>query len=291
MLRENMFKKYKYLSLFVFFLFAISFVSAWNFEGDGVSIISPLESNGAIPINIQDQYTRPFAVKVNQILNPNISLTDQTIVNSYDLNVTAGHGLTAGDEITILEQNGMARLWYGEIQAVNGNTITMDSPSPNNFTVAKTIIFEYSPNLNVDGSVTAQEFGITNFFDEPIDITRVIFHCTDTTAMDDGKFCGGNALDRGIVFRKHLLTGEHINYWIAKHNGDFRLLAYDVAYHDKAPAGNTGMAVRLTYGGQSKHGVVIRLEAGERIEILVQDDLTGLTDADFVLEGHFTQDE
>ena len=256
-----------------------------------IEIVSPIESNGAIPVNIQDQTSRPFAVKVNQIINSNINLTDQAVIGSYDINVTAGHGIVAGDEITILEQNGIARLWYGTVQAVNVNTITMDSPAPNNFTTTNSTIFEYTPNLNVDGSTTTQVFGITNFFADPVDITRVLFHCSDATAMDDGKFCGGTALDRGVVFRKQLITGEYVNYWTAKENGDFRLLAYDLDYNDKAPAGEFGMAMRLTYGGQNKHGVVIRLEPGERIELLVQDDLTGLTDADFVLEGHFTQDE
>lgn len=274
---------------FIYVLFTVIFltnlVSAWNFEGEGVTVV------GSVDVNIQDQYTRPFAVKVNQIINANINLTNQAVIGSYDINVTAGHGIAVGDEITILEQNGMARLWYGEVQGVSGNTITMDSPAPNNFTIEGTVIFEYTAELNIDGSTNAQVFGITNFFAESVDITRVIFHCTDATSMDDGRFCGGNGLDRGLLFRKKTLKGDYINYWNVKTNGDFRLLAYDLDYNEKAPAGAFGMAMRLTYGGQSKHGVVIRLEPGESLEVVNQDDLTGLASGDFVLEGHFTENE
>ena len=48
------------------------------------------------------------------------------------------------------------------------------------------------------------------------------------------------------------------------------------------------MILRLTFGGQNKHGVVIRLEPMECIEVLIQDDQTDISSASLIAEGHFT---
>ena len=99
-----------------------------------VQIVSPLESNGAIPVNIQDQTSRPFAIKVNQVLNTNLSIAEIPIVNQYDLNLTDTSALSIGDKIALLEQNGFPQLMQGQILGISGNIITMDRPVPFNFT-------------------------------------------------------------------------------------------------------------------------------------------------------------
>lgn len=248
-----------------------------------------LEENGGVPVNVQDQSTRAFDIRVNQILNDTITLAVQPTAGSYDLTLTGGHGVVATDEIAFLEQDGMPQLLFGKVLNVATNVITLDTPVPYAFSVADTSVFTYSSQLTVDGSSTTQIFKIENFFNEAVDITRFIWHATDATSMDDAKFAGGSALTRGCVLRKRLVGGSYINYWNVKTNGDWGELAFDKNYDDKAPAGFYGISVRLTYGGQSKHGVVIRLSPGEAIEFLIQDDLTGLTTANFMVEGHFIQ--
>lgn len=255
-----------------------------------VQIISPVESNGAIPVNIQDQTTRPFDIRVNQILNQNITLAVTPTVNSYDVTLTAGHGVITGDSLALVEQNGEPQLWFGVVKNVVGDVITMDSPAPYPFTIENTSVFTFNNDFSVDGSVTPQIYSITNFFEDSVDITRFIFHCLDQTAMDDSKFCGINELDRGIVLRKKRADGTYLNYWNVKSNGDWADLAYDKSYDDKAPAGFYGFSSRLTYGGQSKHGVVIRLDTNESIELLIQDDLTGLDLTSLMVQGHFVTD-
>lgn len=280
----------KKILVFIFSLFLlISLSSAFNFEGNGVKIIEPLESNGAIPVNIQDQSTRPFDIRVNKILNTNISLAVAPTINNYVVLLNSGHGVVVGDNIAFLEQNGMAQLLFGKVLNVAVNVITLDTPIPYNFTASGTSVFTFDNSLAIDGSGVPEVFTITNFFDDEIDIVRFIFHCTDTTSMDDGKFCGGTSLTRGMVLRKKLVNGNYINYWNIKNNGEWGELAFDKSYDDKAPAGLYGFSSRLTYGGQSKHGVVIRLNPGESIELIVQDNLLGLSDASLMVEGHFVQ--
>lgn len=283
--------KNKLFLILLFSIFFINFISAQGMiEENAVKIKDPLESNGAIPVNIQDQETRPFDTRVNQIISSSYSLTVSPTVDSYNLTLNTTTGLIVGDTIAFIEQNGIAQIYFGEIEAINGNVITMDSPVPFNFTPSATSVFEFDNNLNKDGSITTQVFGLTNFFDESLDITRFLFHCTDDSPMDDGTFCGGNELTRGMVLRKKLTNGNYINYWTIRTNGQWGELAYDKTYDAKAPSGLYGMTVRLTYAGQEKHGVVIRLEPNESIELLVQDDLTAITSAKLMVEGHFVQD-
>ena len=255
-----------------------------------VNITGPLEENGGIPVNVQDQTTRPFSIRVNQILDTNFTLANSPVVNQYDINLIDTSSLIIGDKIAFLEQNGDAQLMQGQILGILGNTITMDRPVPYNFTPSATIIFTFDNQINVDGSITTEVFGITNFFDESIDITRFIFHCRDATSMDDGTFCGRSMLPRGVLLRKKLLDGNYINYFKVRSNGGWGELAYDKSYDDKAPAGLYGFTTRLSYAGQSKHGVTIRLAPGESIEFLIQDDLTGLESGILMVEGHFVQD-
>ena len=254
-----------------------------------VEIVSPLEENGGIPVNIQDQTTTPFAVHMNRIINTNLSLALSPTPNTYNFTLNAGHNVTAGDPIAILEQDGIARIYFGKTISVSGNVITVDTPIPYAFSPTDSIVFTFDKEINADGSVTPITYGITNFFHESVDITRFIFHILDESAMDDSKFGSLPSLTKGITLRKQLIDGSYINYWNVKSNGKFAELAYDTKYDAKAPAGYYGFSSRLTYAGQEKHGVVIRLEPGERIEVVINDDLSDLYHFAITVEGHFVQ--
>lgn len=48
---------------------------------------------------------------------------------------------------------------------------------------------------------------------------------------------------------------------------------------------------RRSFGGQDKNGVVIRVDGdlGESLELLIQDDLTGLETFRIVVQGHVVE--
>jgi hypothetical protein len=244
-------------------------------------------------VNLQDQATRPFDIRINEIVSTDYNLSNNATIDSYDINLTSTVGLSVGDSLAILEQNGIPHIYFGEIQSILSNTVTMDSPIPYKFESGVASVFEFNDDLNVDGSVNAQVFSVVNVFEVPVDIVRFMFYCTSGTEMDDGRFCEieSPALSRGIVLRKKLVDGSYINYWTIKNNGDWGELAFDTSYTDKGkqPDEIYSFSSRLTYGGQSKHGVVIRLEPGEEIQLLVQDDLTEIPSMHLMVEGHFTQ--
>ena len=75
-----------------------------------------------------------------------------------------------------------------------------------------------------------------------------------------------------------------------KSNQEIKQFCYDVAYSDKAPAGSFGLVARISFGGQSKHGVVLRISDDDVIQWVVQDDLTELTSLKVSVQGHETEE-
>jgi len=54
--------------------------------------------------------------------------------------------------------------------------------------------------------------------------------------------------------------------------------------------GIDGFVARLTFAGQNKVGVAIRLPIGQDLEVLVQDDLEAITKLEIVAEGHIVDE-
>lgn len=272
-------------SLFIFlFLINLNFMYAFNFEGDAVQIIDPIESNGAIPINIQDQHTRaldiPF-IKANAIPT---TLSVAATVEDMNITVTSTTGF-ADDVVVVIAMD--EDFYIGrQLGAPIGNVILLDTPIDVNYS-AGSIVFPANYHMNVDGSVTPQIFQIgavgRNSTLE-LDITRIMGYFQDGTVMDDSKFGGITTLTNGIVLRRS--DGVMTNIWNAKSNGEISLMTFDFQYTDKAPAGSYGARFRNTFAGQSKHGVTIRLEPGDTLELIVQDDLTDLEDFIMMAQGH-----
>jgi hypothetical protein len=251
-----------------------------------VSIVSPLEVNGGLAVNVQDQTTPPVLVYLNQV-DGNTTLVDPFIIGETIVNVSSTATISVGDYVGIFNVAN-ARFYVGNVLSVSGNAVTMDTPSDFNFSIGDRFQ-DGTKEMNVDGSVTPQIFGLRADpnLNITVDVTRFIIHILDQTSMDDNKFGGINALTNGIVLRRK--DGFYQNIFNVKTNGEFGELAYDKTYDAKAPAGFYGFTSRLTFGGQTKIGVVIRLSPGEDIQLIIQDDLTGLDSFRIMVEGHLVQ--
>jgi hypothetical protein len=257
-----------------------------------VEIIEPLESNGAIPVNIQDQTSQTidtYFLQQTSSFTISVLVTASTAtVLSYTFTATAGHGIVATDEILLLD-TAADKSFYATVLNVATNVITVDRPIDHAFAVATTLGRIVTSEMAVNGSVTPQIYTVragTN----PIDITRLLITMLDTTAMDDGRFAGQGALTRGLVFRKWKSNTDQKTIFCFKTNGEIRQFCYDVNYLSSAPAGENGLGARITFGGPSKHGVTLRVENSEVLQIVVQDNLTGLTSLKIAAEGHEVTD-
>lgn len=250
-----------------------------------------VESNNALPVNVQDQHTEI----IDHYLHTEGSLQNPAATVTIDTRtfLVATGTVAAGNILCFQEGTNFFQAMALSVAVASPNdTITIDSPFDFAFTTAA-IICVGSNNMNVDGSSTPVEFvlspkNLTN--GQEWDIVRLVFTITDQSSMDFSTFGGIAALTNGAVLR--ISDGDTKHIFNVKTNGDFSARAYDTAYADKAPAGYYGFSCRRTFGGQSKNGVTIRLTSttNDELKILIQDDLRNLDSFYCIAQGHVVTD-
>jgi len=196
-----------------------------------------------------------------------------------------GHGVIVGEQL-VLYDTVSYRVYIGIVLESGTNIIELDTPLNFTYPVASSALIRSIHGSNIDGSVTRQTLSVAPPSNE-LDITRIMFQMVtnDFCELDMfGDIPGG--LERGIVFRKVSPSGETTNYFNCKTNGELALLMYDVKEYEAAKHGVNGLGGRLTYAGPSKHGVTLRLNPGESLEIIIQDDLRSLIAMHFIAAYH-----
>jgi hypothetical protein len=260
--------------------------------GKPTSWVRPREKNGAIPINVQDQTTPPldalFARELSAFTlaaDTGISTVITTVVT---FTASTGHGIAPNDEIILIDA-AADRSLQAVVIGVVGDVITIDRPIDHVFASSTTLGRITTTNMGgAVGTLAAPLIYAIRAGVKPTDVTRVIIRMLDADAMDDGRFGGLPALTNGVVFR--VVNGYQKTIFNFKTNGDIRQFCYDVSYIDKAPAGLYGLGARITFAGQDKHGVTIRLSTNDVLQWLIQDDLTGLDIFRVSVQGHEVTD-
>jgi hypothetical protein len=236
---------------------------------------------------VQDQTTPVLTVPFLQT-RAAVTLTADTVIDDRTIELTAGHGTLFGEVIELAE-TGTTKFMQADVidplglaaegDPVVGDTITLDQPVNRIYTTVGSIAQRSTKNLLVDGSVTPQIFSILPLPGQSGDMVRIIWEMRGAAggSMDYTTFGSGPPLLNGCVIRIKNSDGTFRNLFNFKSNGDIIEQAFDLVFLDPK-GGNTipGMTARLTWGGQSKHGVVIRLDGtlGEELQIVAQDDLT-----------------
>ena len=262
--------------------------------GNGVYILSPLESNGAIPVNIQDQHTDAIIFKFNKI-DASTTIAANALIDTRRIKLTSMDSVSVGDYLIAFNPDSL-RFYKGNVLSISVDTVTMDSPL--DWTMpAGTFIDITQTNLAVIGGPgdSTKVFGLRGVSPSPVgesvDITRIIFSCQTVDAVDLSKFGdieGG--LTNGIVLR--VRNDRYYNIFNVKTNAELAGILYDwqPQLATNPSQGQDGFIARLTFGGQNKVGVTIRLDPGEDLELLVQDDLSSITLLEIIAEGHIVTD-
>jgi hypothetical protein len=256
-------------------------------DNNGVIREVPVDTEGNLYINAVDHTSQSIDFFFGRLDNLT-TLSAQANPEDKTLTLTSTTGFVDGTIAGVFSANDPDVIYLGEqIGAPVGSVITMDTPIDQELQIGSAVA-GVRKNMNVDGSVTPQSFQIGPVgvgSTATIEITRLMGHILDSTAMDDGKFGGIAALTNGCVLRKH--DGVIKNIWNIKTNGDIALICYDLKYSDKAPGGQFGLNFRNTYASQAGHGVALELVPGEYLELIVQDDLTGLDKFFMMAQGHY----
>jgi len=238
-----------------------------------------LEANGGVPVNLQDQHT-PAVDYFMHIHLGDVTLASTVVPDTNTCTLVTGHGTQVG-ELLVFKENTR----YCECLVVNvaTDTITMEAPFDYAFTSAATT-FRANINLNVNGETTRIIAHIKPPSGITWDITRILFHIQDNLDMDDSKFGGITALTNGVVFRVN--NNILVKLFTIKSNGMFALRGFNPQYATKAAAGKYSIRGMRTFAGQNETGVVLRITEDETVEVVIQDNLTGLETFNVVCQGH-----
>lgn len=246
------------------------------------------DGHGNAQIVIQDQYTQFFDFRL--AANPgNSTVVTATVINSKTVIVADASTASVGDYAVIFPSpfGYSTEIYVGKILNIATNTLTVDSPINRVFDIGDVVLFRDAAIHLADGSVTPV------IYDLPLpagsislDVTRIVFIIECATEPNDSFFGDVAALTNGCVIRHNSTVYGYRNIWNFKTNGDLAGIAYDVLYTDKAGGGTYGVRALLTLNAQRFHGVTIRMVPGDKLELIVQDDLTDLNKFQVIVQGH-----
>ena len=264
-----------------------------NVHGDAriLGKIDAMRTTG-LDVSIQDQTTKLIISNFYQALEASRVLAANTVPGAYTIEVTDATGLIAGDKIGLFQSGNNSAMYMAEIISISTNILTMDTPLDVVFDTALTpSIFKVNCQMNVNGAITPVIFKFASESDIDIDITRVIFTIVAASATGYTDFGDIPLLTRGVVLRKKNADGTYHNIANVKSNGQWKAVMYDVDFFDPThPAAVNGVAGRLTFAGQNKIGVVIRIAKTEALELVIQDDLSTLVAFIMIGEGHYVDE-
>lgn len=233
----------------------------------------------------QDQHTPTVIVKFNQV-HDSTTLASEALINQREIVVTSSTGIVVGSYV-ILFSLVTQRFYFGEATDITGTpTIILDTPLDSTFP-AGTFVDIAITDLSVNGLTTPQTFGLRGLGAPPgvdiqVDIERILFTCVADSAVSASLFADLPALLNGLVLR--VRNGTTHNTFNIKSNRELAglMFDFDVSAATNPQQGEDGFKTRFTI---SRLGVVIRLAVGEDLELIVQDNLLGITILECIAEG------
>ena len=244
----------------------------------------------SLEVSLQDQTTQAV---ISRFVNFTVAttITAEAAIGTKIVSVADATGMAVGQHFTIFNQ-AVGRWTLGEIVAINSLDITIDSPLDWTLPVGSDMSTG-SYDLSVDGSVTPVEFALRggtpaeDALAIEFDITRIVIQCKTSSAGALNFFGNIARLTNGLLFRR--VDGSVQNIFNVKDNGGLANLSFDFSFYTASGHGTDGFVCRISFAGQDKMGVALRIGAGEDLQFIVQDDLTSLTSLYVVAEGHVVE--
>ena len=248
---------------------------------------SIITADGEVKTLNHDLTTAPIILPFAQVVATTTTAAE-AVKGAYTIEVASTASMVVGQHFRIVDPISN-RFYAGQIVSIASPNVTLDNQfdfeylSGSEVTVSNT-------DMSVNGAVTPVLFkSRTGTISIPsrVDLTRILFTCITDTPVTLPAFGDLTALTRGLALRINRNDTQN-NILNIKTNQGIINMAYDFnVFQATNPAqGVDGFSSRLTFAGQEKVGVALRIEQDENVEVLIQDDLTGLTSLQIFFEGH-----
>jgi hypothetical protein len=263
----------------------------------GGGSVVPLDDNGGVPMNPQDQTTEPvpgyFAKEVSAFTlaaNTGVS-TEDVLVRQFAAN--PGHLIEHNpgdpDELLLLDRVAN-RSFYCHTTPFTGDTIKIDRPIDHNFlysgdppipALGKIVTTE----MSVDGSTTPQRFEIRAGA-IPTDHISLVIRILSAAQPDFSKFGDQDALVYGLCLR--IVNGFQRTIFNFHTIGEMYDFGADVNIVQKAGGGEWATTAKILL--KDNLGVALRIETGDVLQLVVQDAITQ-SSLKCAMGAHLTQGE
>lgn len=220
------------------------------------------------------------------------TLAVASLAGAISITVTDDTGFANGDAFQIEETVGgvttIETTFPEVISGVGTNTFALDRPLDNAFSTAATIEV-VSANMAVLGSVTSPvSFKMIPDSNQSWHVVRFLLGMVHASAADDSRFgdiVGG--LQNGCILRGYNgLANQYRTFTDWKTNAGIKMDMYNLDYTTKAGGGNFGSNGRGSIRDGTGAVPKLRGANGDFLELLVQDDLTGLISFNLKGQGH-----
>lgn len=253
---------------------------------DGLTgTVSPINGlGGAINIHDADVHGSVVNRYIHQHTGTITTLTADSNAGDYQLVVASTAGFSVGDPVHI--NTTTIESTHPIITAIVGSTLTLDRQLESPHLIGDSVEVAITNMATQIGTMATPEiYYVGPPAGEVWHITRILFELTHGTAGDLGLFGDQPALTNGVVLRSYIDGVYHVfTNW--KDNSDMKVDMYDVEFDPRSGGGGSyGTTGRGTF---KKAGVVVRLDgdSGDELQVMVQDDLTGLVSFTMKAQGH-----
>ena len=247
-------------------------------------------SSYTLDVAIQDQTTKPIIQNFYQRI-AETTLATATVIDGKTIAVADATNIVA-NQYGILFSSVINKVMFFNILSIDGTIITIDTLIDAVYPIGSHISVGNKQIIG-DGSVTPIIYSVRSTAQQTnlsFDVTRIMFTAKTTSTCDLSTFGDiESGLTNGLILRK--VDGETSNIFNVKTNGNFMNIMYDfdILTATNPAQGQNGFKGRMTFAGQEKMGVAIRLAPGEDLQLIVQDDLSDLLGFIVLAEGHIVE--
>jgi len=241
--------------------------------------------NGALDIHDADVHKMMFNELFHRHTGTNTTIRVAASAGDTSIDVVNAAGLANGSFLEL--ENGITEPTFPQITNIAGTVLTLDRPIDQDFPIGANVQ-QISVDMNVAGSLAAPViFKVEPDNAEYWHIVSFILSATFPNAPADDLFGDQAALTNGCVLRGYSgTTGQYRTFTNWKTNADIKLDMYDLPYTDKAGGTNHGMNGNGDIKNRTGATPHLDSAAGDVIELLIQDDLTGLASFKLKAQGH-----
>ena len=251
----------------------------------GNSALIKINTTGFLSIHDADVHNIPFNEFFHNHTGVDALLAVAVTAGDTNITVDDATGFVVGDTVQI--EDGVIETTFPTITNIASTVFTLDRPLDFSFDINDTVEV-VDEGMDVNASLASPvSFKLIPDGTQLWHVISVTISMVHSSAADDSKFGDIAALTNGIVFRGYNGTANRyrtLTNW--KTNGDIKLDFGEVTYSDKAGGGAHGTQGIVSI--KFRAGAVPSIDGnkGDFLEILIQDDITGLSSIKIKSQGH-----